>query len=106
MKIVLKDGTEIKNAMIGKLNDQLIELSMSKADGAAYFQKFIDPSVMSEIEYHSGIWKTVFKGFSRFSSLENPHEDEMRVWMESDGNATVSDPIPLVDEMYIPKGDN
>ena len=103
MKIVLKDGTEIQNATIGRVRN-LLELIMSKADAVANLSKFMDPDVMSEIEWYHGIWKEPYIGFSRFSHLENPKEDEMRVWMEGTDEATVGEKIPTVDKMYIPKG--
>lgn len=104
MKIVLKDKTEIQNAMVGQLGNRL-ELTMSKTDAVANISKFMTPEIMSEIEFYHGVWKTIYIGFTWFTNMDNPKEDEMRVWMEATGDFSVSDPIPLVDDMYIPKGD-
>lgn len=103
MKIILHDGTEIQNAMAGKAGNML-ELTMSKTDAVALMSKFMDTDIMSEIEYYSGAWKTVYTGFTWFSYMENPRADEMRVWMKGGENAAVGEPIPLFDEMYMPKG--
>lgn len=103
MKVVLNDGTEIQNAMVGKMNN-FLELTMSKTDATVHFAKFMDPEVMSVIDFYEGIWKTTYTGFNRLSHIENPKEDEMRVWMEGTFESTVGEPIVLVDPMYVPEG--
>ena len=104
MKIVLKDKTEIQNAMVGQL-DNRIELTMSKNDAITNLPKFMNPEIVSEIEYYTGVWKIVYSGFTWFTNMDNPKENEMRIWLQAPGEYSVSDPIPLVDDMYIPKGD-
>ena len=59
---------------------------------------------MNEIEFYMGAWKTKYTGFNRFSHMENPLADEMRVWMEGNENSIVGEREALYDEMYMPKG--
>lgn len=103
MKVVLKDGTEINNAMVGK-SFNLLELTMTKQEAVTLLPKFMDEEVMSEITYVSGAWNTIYKGYKRFSHLDNPREDEMRVWMEGKEEETSSEKTPRFDDMYMPKG--
>ena len=103
MKIVLKDKTEIPNGMAGKIDNRL-ELTMSKENAVANLPKFMDPEIMSTIEYNRGAWKAIYSGFTRVTHMENPKDNEMHVWFEAVGDYSVSDPIPLFDDMYMPKG--
>lgn len=103
MKVVLKDGTEISDTIVGKTMN-FLELSMNKEKAIANLAKFMDPEIMSEIEYYSGAWKVIYTGFSQFVKMDN-RENEILVWMGGNENSTVSDQIPLFDEMYMPKGE-
>jgi hypothetical protein len=102
MKTILKDGTEI-DGIVGKTGN-FIEITISKSDAPSLLSKFLDPDVMSIIEYYSGAWKTVYTGFSRFSHMENPINDEMRVWMEGKEEAIHVEQSPRFDNAFMPKG--
>lgn len=101
-KIVLNDGTSIK-ATLGVTLD-LMELTMSHEDAIANLPKFMNPEVMKEIKFYHGVYYGIYRNYSRFSTLEDPiTENEMRVWMKSNGEASIEEDISLVDEMYLPK---
>lgn len=104
-KIVLKDGTEILATLGVTLN--LIEITMSHEDALANLSKFMNPEVMKEIKYYHGVYYGIYRNYSRFSTLQDPTtENEMRVWMKAEGEASIEENIPLVDEMYLPKEGN
>lgn len=103
MKIVLNDGSEV-DGMIGRFQNT-IELTIPKSDAVAMLPKFMDADVMSTIKYYFGAWIYSYTGFTRFSSLDNPRVDEMRVWMEGKEEDIRVEKFPRFDEPYMPKGE-
>lgn len=102
MKVVLKDGTEIKDASIGRV-DNILEYKMTKNDAALNLLKFWDPEVMADVEFYTGAYKSIYHGFIKFSHLESLQEDEIRIWMEGVEPYSAEERIPLYSEMYMPK---
>ena len=104
MKVVLKDGTEIQNVLVVKSNNTL-ELTMAKLDAITFMPKFVDEDAMSEITYISGAWITIYRGYRRFSHLDNPQNDTMLVWMDGAKDETSVEQQPRFEEIYMPKGE-
>ena len=102
MKIVLKDGTEM-NGTVGQFQN-MIDISLAKADAISMLPKFMDPDAMSVVEYYFGPWKTVYTGFNRFSNMENA-ANEMRVLMAGKEEDIRVEQFPRFEEAYMPKGE-
>ena len=102
MKIVLKDGTEIEHAMVG-FTANSIDITLNKAEAVKYIHKFLDPDVMSQIEYCAGPWKTIYTGYSIMASMDPMQTDRVHIWMKGTPDAKVSDKLPAFPDMYMPK---
>lgn len=102
-KIILKDGTEILNGVVSRMNDVLM-VNVPGNDLVGVATLFSDPGKTLEIVFYYSVYKKTFFGFTQMYSVQYfADEDYVQVWLKGDTDSVSENSEYTVPEEYLPE---